>query len=92
MEAEDGDAAARQLEERGPFAALCTDAVMLGRSVFELVQDFKSVAPHGVVLVMSGYLPENLAPLLTGARVRLLRKPFSHSELAFELERLRRTS
>jgi signal transduction histidine kinase len=91
VEAEDGDRAVRQLHERGPFDALCTDAVMPGRSVFELISEYQAAHRNGVVLVLSGYLPENLAPLLTLAGVRLLRKPFSHSELVLELENLLRS-
>jgi len=90
VEAEDGDAAMRLLDEHGPFDALCTDAVMPGRSVFELISQYQAARPRGLVVVLSGYLPENLAPLFGRAGVRLLRKPFSHSVLAAELERLRR--
>jgi len=90
VEAEDGDAAMRLLGEQGPFDALCTDAVMPGRSVFELISQYQAVRPRGLVVVLSGYLPENLAPLFGRAGVRLLRKPFSHGVLAAELERLRR--
>ena len=90
IEAEDGDAALRQLHEREPFDLLCTDAVMPGRSVLELISEYQAKNAKGPVLVISGYLPENFAPLLTRAGVSLLRKPFSHSELAREFERLRR--
>ena len=91
VEAEDGDAAAAQLLKQGPFDALCTDAVMPGRSVLELISEYQAHDEQGLVLVISGYLPENLAPLLTRAGVSLLRKPFSHSDLAIELERLRQS-
>jgi len=90
VEAEDGDAALRQLREPEPFDALCTDAVMPGRTVLELISEYQAKNEKGPVLVISGYLPESFAPLLTRAGVSLLRKPFSHSELALELERLRR--
>ena len=91
VEAEDGDAGMRQLLEKGPFDALCTDAVMPGCPVAELIQQFKRKYPDGLVLVLSGYLPENLAPVLMITNARLLRKPFSHSRLAAELENMRRS-
>jgi len=91
VEASDGDDGARLLRSEGPFDVLCTDAVMPGRPTAELIRDFGDAHPGRPVLLMSGYLPEQLsAHVASRENVVVLRKPFSHGFVVRELERLYR--
>jgi len=58
VEARDGDEAALFMESQAPFDALCTDAVMPGMQVAELIRGFNQRFPGKPVLVISGYLVE----------------------------------
>jgi signal transduction histidine kinase/ActR/RegA family two-component response regulator len=91
VEAPDGDSALQKLEEFGSFDVLCTDAVMPGCSIDEVIQTYQTRNPNGPVLLISGYLPEELSELATRRGVNLLSKPFSCEVMALELDRLLQT-
>lgn len=82
VEAADGDVATSLLGSHGPFDALCVDAVMPGRPTRELLDAFAAAFPARPLILMSGYLPEDLSTHL-GDRtdVLLLHKPFSPTQL-----------
>ncbi len=88
VEAADGDVATSLLGSHGPFDALCVDAVMPGRPARELLDAFAAAFPARPLLLMSGYLPEDLSTHL-GDRtdVVLLHKPFSPTQLLQSLGR-----
>lgn len=86
VEACDGDDAALLMESQAPFDALCTDAVMPGVHVAELIRGFNLRFPGKPVLVISGYLVESTEiELVVGTGVSLLHKPFTQATLVAQL-------
>ncbi len=84
---EHGDAAIRDMPEG--LVLLCTDAVMPGASVQQVIEAFQSANPAGRVLVCSGHLAEELEPRGIAARgYGFLAKPFTRAQLAEALEAL----
>jgi DNA-binding NtrC family response regulator len=71
-----------QVESDTAFDVLCTDAVMPGEPVTHVVQRFNERYPDRPILVVSGYLPEDLGPeLRANEQVRLLFKPIAQERL-----------
>ena len=71
---------------REPIHVLCSDSVMPGLSVRQLIEGYRSSFPDGKVILWSGYAaPESSAA--KGADV-FLHKPFSSDDLARQLRRL----
>lgn len=77
----DGDDALRRVDT-GPFDVLCTDVVMPGAPVSEVLLRFCEAHPEGAVLLCSGYVGEELVRRgIEEGRFRLLRKPYRPAEL-----------
>lgn len=65
-----------------PFDLLCSDVVMPGVSVVELIEHFESQNPGSPVLLCSGYIDEELVRRgIEDGRYQLLQKPYSPTEL-----------
>lgn len=83
LSADRGARALEWLEQHpGPIDLLCTDAVVPGFAVAELLERFEARHPGAPVLICSGFVGEELARrgIETG-RYRLLSKPFTPDEL-----------
>ncbi len=86
VEARDGDEAILAVETMGPFDALCTDAVMPGSPITELIRRFAVRYPDRPRVVISGYLPEELSTQLAEyPGTIVLAKPFTHVQLVSTL-------
>lgn len=82
LEACDGTEAIQLMRTRNDWAALCTDAVMPGRSIINVCELFRQRQPFTPILLVSGYVPEQLAVVQQAQDVRYVPKPVSPSELA----------
>ncbi len=87
VEAEDGEAALKALEEMdAPFDLLCTDAVFPGTPLADVLEVFESRCPQGRVLICSGYVPSELAiDGIESGRYGFLAKPFTAEKLLQKL-------
>ncbi len=84
----DGHRAVEAIDENG-FDLLCTDAVMPGEPVRQVVDAFEEKHPQGRVLIASGHVDEELTRRgLEQGRYRLLRKPFLPPELCAAVDEL----
>ncbi|GIW72291.1 MAG: hypothetical protein KatS3mg102_1833 [Planctomycetota bacterium] len=80
--AADGDEALQRIESGERFDVLCTDGIMPGAPVREVIARFVARNPGGGVLVCSGHLEQELARReLDPTRYALLPKPFSAEAL-----------
>ncbi len=80
-EASDGDEALSVLGSvAGPIRAILLDVTMPSRDGYSTLAELRKTHPEVPVLLSSG-LPTDLDALRGDARVRLLRKPYSPSEL-----------
>lgn len=78
--AHDERTALAQAEQYGAAIGLVvSDLVLPGVSGMDLVRRLRQPCERARVLYMSGYAPEDVGPLLAGAR--FLRKPFTAEEL-----------
>jgi signal transduction histidine kinase len=67
---------------RGPFDLICTDAIIPGAPSRDVVHAFENTFRAGRVLVVSGYVDEELTRRgIEQGRYRLLRKPFFPHDL-----------
>jgi signal transduction histidine kinase/CheY-like chemotaxis protein len=74
---------------QGGFDLLCTDAVMPGAPVRELLDAFETSHPHRPILVVSGHVDEELTRRgIEQGRYALLRKPFTPPELCAAVDEL----
>jgi signal transduction histidine kinase/CheY-like chemotaxis protein len=72
-----------------PFDLLCTDAVVPQAPVREVIEAFERAFPAARVLVVSGYVDEELTRRgIEQGRYRLLRKPFRPEDLARNVDDL----
>ncbi|MGO9708652.1 MAG: ATP-binding protein [Polyangiaceae bacterium] len=71
----------------GPIHVLCTDCVMPGLSVRQLVEGVREAHPETRVILCSGYVPMDAAPA-PALLDAFLAKPFSAAELAAVVEKL----
>jgi signal transduction histidine kinase len=84
----DGTQAMRAIEELGAIDLLVTDVVMPGAPVGEVIATFRARHPGGKVLLCSAFSQDE-ALRQDGVRGhRLLRKPFTRSELLAEVQAL----
>lgn len=85
-EAADAAEAMARLRDDGPFDALCSDAVMPGPPVGELVRRFAGQYPEAPIVVCSGNLPDALPTELASVdRVSFVHKPVRADALARQL-------
>ncbi|MFT3924297.1 MAG: ATP-binding protein [Myxococcales bacterium] len=69
-------------ENRGAIDLLCTDGVMPGAPVSDLIRTFQENCPQGRVLIMSGYVDDELARRgLESGRYNFISKPVGLEEL-----------
>jgi signal transduction histidine kinase/CheY-like chemotaxis protein len=86
--ATDGERALEAIA-RHDFDLLCTDAVMPGAPVRDVLDAFEHKHPGGRVLVVSGHVDEELTRRgIAQGRYRLLRKPFLPPELCAAVDEL----
>ena len=81
--AADGQRAMQVIDSAGKLDSLCTDGVLPGQSAPKVIAAFEAAHPQCPVLVVSGYVQEELT--LRGiqeGRYRLLRKPFTVGDLS----------
>jgi CheY-like chemotaxis protein len=72
-----------------PFDLLCTDAVVPHGPVREVIEAFERTRPGGPVLVVSGYVEEELTRRgIEQGRYHLLRKPFRPADLVVTIDEL----
>jgi CheY-like chemotaxis protein len=77
LEASDGtDALIVARRHRGSIDVLCSDCVMPGTPVRQMVESFREIYPNARVLLASGYAPEDVAPPLELIDA-FLAKPFA---------------
>ncbi len=82
----DGDEALLEIG-RGQFDLLCTDAVMPGAPLSEIIAAFERKNPEANVLVCSGYVEEELTRRgIEQGKYKLLAKPFSPEQLVAAVE------
>lgn len=83
LAARDGTAALRVLAElEGGIDLLCTDVVMPGARVRDVIERFHERHPGRPVLTCSGYVGEDLVRRgIEEGRYRLLQKPYSEDDL-----------
>jgi DNA-binding NtrC family response regulator len=67
-------------ESGGSFDLVITDIRMPAMNGFELIAKLREIAPSVPVLAMSGY-PEDDMPLMEGAAVRFIEKPFAMDKM-----------
>jgi len=79
IEAADGDEAMDAMKATAPDV-LCTDGIMPGTSVREVIAHYRALRPDGRVVVCSGHLPEELAVRSLG-HVECVDKPFTLEQL-----------
>jgi len=83
LTAADGQRALQVIDSAGKLDLLCTDGVLPGQSAPKVIAAFEAAHPRCPVLVVSGYVQEELT--LRGiqeGRYRLLRKPFTVGDLS----------
>jgi signal transduction histidine kinase len=83
LTAADGHKALQVIGGPDPIDLLCTDGVLPGQSAPKVIAAFEAAHPQRPVLVVSGYVQEELT--LRGieeGRYRLLRKPFTVGDLS----------
>jgi signal transduction histidine kinase/CheY-like chemotaxis protein len=81
LEASDGsDALIVARRHRGSIDVLCSDCVMPGTPVRQMVEGFREIYPNARVLLASGYAPEDVAPPLELIDA-FLAKPFAPDAL-----------
>jgi two-component system cell cycle response regulator CpdR len=80
----DGDEALRVLETEQPFDALCTDAIMPGALASDVIATFARRFPGRRIVLMSGYLLDELHLGLPNTVV-ILHKPLTHATFAAAL-------
>jgi CheY-like chemotaxis protein len=86
----DGDEAIARIGE-GPFDLLCSDVVMPGTPVREVIAGFEAKNPGAPVLLCSGYVGEHLVRAgIEAGRYRFLAKPFGPAQLIAEVAELLR--
>jgi CheY-like chemotaxis protein len=74
---------------KNAFDLLCTDAVMPGEPVRQVVDAFVQRHPQGRVLIASGHADDELTRRgLEQGRYRLLRKPFLPPDLCAAVDEL----
>ncbi len=90
LTASDGSQALAKLEaHRGPIDVLCTDVVMPGAPVREVLARFSELHPAAPILILSGYVADDLALRgIAEGRYRQLPKPFTASQLVQTLGEL----
>lgn len=83
LSAHDGTAALHVLaEHEGSIDLLCTDVVMPGARVRDVIARFRELHPASPVLTCSGYVGEDLVRRgIEEGRYRLLQKPYTEAEL-----------
>jgi signal transduction histidine kinase len=87
--AADGDRALQVIQASGPLDLLCTDGVLPGTSASSVISAFEAAYPKRPVLIVSGYVHEELAVRgIAQGRHRLLRKPFSPADLSAVVDEL----
>jgi signal transduction histidine kinase/ActR/RegA family two-component response regulator len=88
--AADGDRAVDELRKAGArFDLLCADAVVPAMPAREVIAAFEAAHPTAPVLVVSGYVQEELTRRgIEQGRYRLLRKPFKPEQLTELVEEL----
>ena len=79
IEAADGDEALDALKATAPDV-LCTDGIMPGTPVREVIAQYQALRPDGRVVVCSGHLPEELAIRSLG-QLECVDKPFTLEQL-----------
>ena len=67
---------------REPIDVMCTDTVMPGPPVRQLIEGFRAAHPKGRVLVCSGYAPADAPPPPRNSVDAFLPKPFTPDALA----------
>ncbi len=86
--ATDGSEALRRLDE-GDFDVLCSDVVMPGAPVAEIIDVFARSVSESRVLLCSGYVPEDLVRLgIEEGRYHFLAKPYSSADLVDKVARV----
>jgi two-component system cell cycle sensor histidine kinase/response regulator CckA len=81
-----GDQALQEIQ-RSDFDLLCTDAVMPGAPLSEVIAAFERKNPGANVLVCSGYVEEELTRRgIEQGKYQLLGKPFSLEQLVAAVE------
>lgn len=83
LSARDGTAALAVLDQhQGPIDLLCTDVVMPGAPVRDVIARFRELHPSSPVLTCSGYVGEDLVRRgIEEGRYRLLPKPYTADDL-----------
>jgi CheY-like chemotaxis protein len=76
-----GIALPAEVEESAPFELLLTDQTMPRMTGIELIRHCRAAGHDLPVLLMSGYLPDELMGEADRLRAGLLAKPFERSEL-----------
>lgn len=83
LSAADGQRALQVIEDSEEVDLLCTDGVLPGKSAPTVIAAFEAAYPSRPVLVVSGYVQGELTRRgIEQGRYRLLRKPFTVSELS----------
>jgi signal transduction histidine kinase/CheY-like chemotaxis protein len=89
LSAADGDRALQVIGASGDLDLLCTDGVLPGTSASAVIAAFEATYPKRPVLIVSGYVHEELAVRgIEQGRHRLLRKPFSPGDLSSAVDEL----
>jgi signal transduction histidine kinase/CheY-like chemotaxis protein len=89
--APDGDRALQLIGESHDIDLLCTDGVLPGAPASTVIAAFEATYPGRPVLVVSGYVRDELARRgIEQGRHRLLRKPFSSGDLSMAVAELLR--
>jgi CheY-like chemotaxis protein len=87
-EVADGTQAMRAIEELGAIDLLVTDVVMPGVPIGEVIATFRTRHPAGKVLLCSAFSQDEAQRQRGVGGHRLLRKPFTRSELLAEVHAL----
>ena len=86
--AADGDEALQRIGE-ARFELLCSDVVMPGRPLREVIAEFEARNPGAPVLLCSGYVGEELVRRgIEAGRYRFLAKPYGPAQLVAEVASL----
>ena len=92
VEAADGSEALTLIRRhREPLHVLCSDCIMPGVPLRELIAAFRAAYPDGRVLLCSGYAPHD-AGIAPGVADTFLSKPFRLDELAARIVELHRAA
>jgi CheY-like chemotaxis protein len=91
LQARDGTDALLQIERAAVIDVLCTDAVMPGAPVREVIALLKRKHPNAGVVVISGYVTDELTRRgIEQGHFRVLAKPFEPYRLLETIDELRR--